>query len=329
MSKIDEYRRTLAQLSEWESYLLTNSGLPGPRGNIELAQAVADAGSEDQFNHYLSFSPEVALVNSPFEFLAFCGVVGLGRLAAGGRFDLFLRLRIYASDPRWRLREGVAMALQRVGEIDMEALLGEMERWVSDSSCCEEPKWLEMRAAAAAIAEPKLLKDDRYAAPTLDLMDRITAMIVTSVGLTSDRGGEPSQERHKGEDFKTFRQGLGYAWSVVVAAYPQKGKPVMEHWLSSADQDIHWIMKENLKKKRLDRTRAVDWLLEITPGDIILLSSLEEELRWPQKRSTLAKYAFSVAAPIPRSLRILLIIWVSSLNKPPLCVSATITSTSS
>ncbi len=57
----------------------------------------------------------------------------------------------------------------------------------------------------------------------------------------------------KRDEFKTLRQGLGYCWSVVVAALPAQGKGTMERWLSSTDKDVRWIMKENLKKKRLVR----------------------------------------------------------------------------
>ena len=44
---------------------------------------------------------------------------------------------------------------------------------------------------------------------------------------------------------------MAYCWSVVVAALPEDGKPMMERWLYSEDKDIRWMMKENLKKNRL------------------------------------------------------------------------------
>ena len=119
MSKIDTYRQALRSIDDWEPYLLAESGLPGPRGNIELAQAVADEGDEPFFLHLLSFDATSAPTNTPQEFLAFCGVVGLGRLVAEGRRDLLPALRRHANDPRWRMREGVAMALQRWGRVDM------------------------------------------------------------------------------------------------------------------------------------------------------------------------------------------------------------------
>lgn len=39
MGKVDDYRKTLIKLSDWDSYLLEESCLPGPRANLELAEA--------------------------------------------------------------------------------------------------------------------------------------------------------------------------------------------------------------------------------------------------------------------------------------------------
>jgi len=56
-----------------------------------------------------------------------------------------------------------------------------------------------------------------------------------------------------------LRKGLGYCWSVAVVAAPGTGKKMMETWFSSDDKDIVWIMKENLRKKRLIRMDA-EWV---------------------------------------------------------------------
>lgn len=233
MSKREEYRRILRGLADWEPFLLDESGLPGPRGNLELAQAVADEGGETLFERLIARDPASAPVNSPAEFLVVCGTIGLGRLAAEGRTDLLATLRTLASDPRWRTREAVAMALQRVGEQDMDLLLEEMDRWIQGSP-------LERRAAAAAVCEPKLLTKHEHAERALALLDRITE----SVGNAPDR---------RGDDFKALRKGLGYCWSVAVAALPNKGMRMMERWFAGHDPDVIWIMRENLKKNRLVR----------------------------------------------------------------------------
>jgi hypothetical protein len=143
MSKAEYYRKTLRTLTNWEGFLLKESGLPGPRANLELVTVVADEGTETQFRHFLTFDERRAPRNSQLEFLAVCGAVGMGQLLTQGNSDALQILLEAASDSRWRVREGVAMGLQRLGDTDMERLLSEMRRW-------SRGNFLEMRAAAAA-----------------------------------------------------------------------------------------------------------------------------------------------------------------------------------
>lgn len=236
MGRVEEYRDRLRGLAEWEPYLLRECGLPGPRGNLELAQAVAEEGSRELFERYAQLDAEQAPVNSPREFLAFCGVVGLGRLLAEGERGRLSELRRHASDPRWRLREGVAMALQRLGDADMDGLLAAMRVWAAGPP-------LVQRAAAAALCEPRLLGEPKRVRAVLWILDRVTASL------------QRSRDR-RSADFLTLRQALGYCWSVAVAALPGEGKARMEKWLVSDDKDVRWVMKENLKKKRLARADA-------------------------------------------------------------------------
>jgi len=233
MSKVAEYQQKLRSLTDWDVYLLKESGLPGPRGNIELAQAVANEGDRELFQRFLTYHADIAPVNSSYEFLAFCGTLGLGRLLAEGDTSLLQTLRTLASDPRWRMREAVAMALQRLGEVNMEQLIEVMRNWSLGTP-------LEKRAAAAALCEPRLLGKIPYAKDTLKVLDTIMITIENTV----DR---------RGDGFLALRKGLGYCWSVAVAAFPEAGKALMEKWLVNADKDIQWIMQENLKKTRLEK----------------------------------------------------------------------------
>ncbi len=164
MTKVEEYREELRQQSNWDDYLRKQSGLPGPRGNLELAQAVVEEGDQELFEKYISYTPDKAPENTPEVFLAFCGVVGLGRLVVEGKKGYLARLREFASDPRWRIREGVAMALQRIGDSNMEYLVSEMEQW-----CKGAP--LEQRAAAAGLCEPRLLKEEKNSRRVLDILN--------------------------------------------------------------------------------------------------------------------------------------------------------------
>ena len=150
MGRRDEYLSALRETPDRVDFLRSHSGLPGPRGNLELVQAAADAGDEIAFREWI----ELGSGDDPTdEFLAVCGVVGLGRLVAEGRADLVDELRMHASDPRWRVREAVAMALQRVGDADTAALFRIVQTWAEDRAYVQ-------RAAIAAVAEPRLLKVD-------------------------------------------------------------------------------------------------------------------------------------------------------------------------
>ena len=131
------------------------------------------------------------------------------------------------------------MALQRLGEVDMDSLLQEMEKW-------SKGNLLEKRAAAAALCEPKLLSEEKHIERVLRILDEVTASI-------------QNVEDRKSDEFKALRKGLGYCWSVAVVALPEEGERMMERWFSSDDKDVLWIMKENLRKKRLIRMDA-EWV---------------------------------------------------------------------
>lgn len=235
MSKHNDFLEMLSKLDNWIPFLKKESGLPGPRGNLELAHAVAQVGNKKQFEQLLSFEAEE---NTPEVFLIFCGVLGLGKLAASDP-TLFERLRGYASDSRWRIREAVATGLQLTDDQNMSLLLKEMQKW-------SKGNWYEKRAAAAALAEPRLLKKPKDVEKVLQIFDRITSSMETT-------------ETKKDDAYKVLRQGMGYCWSVAIVALPEMGKSLFEKWLTNDDKDIRWMMKENLKKNRLLKMDA-EWV---------------------------------------------------------------------
>jgi hypothetical protein len=230
MGRVAQYRAELRKLPEWEAYLKKNSGLPGPRANLELVEAVGEEADSERLWR-LSASSD--------EFLALCGTAGLGHLAVSDPVPVMSWLRELASDPRWRVREGVAIALQHLGRHSMPRLLAEMERWSSGGPYVQ-------RAAAAGLCEPSLLTEPEHVTRVLRILDRITK----SLAATSAR---------KGEDFRVLRQALGYCWSVAAAAQPEGGRPLMEKWLRSTDKDVAWVMQSNLGKARMGALGA-GWL---------------------------------------------------------------------
>jgi hypothetical protein len=231
MSKVEYYIDQLKQQKDWIPYLLKESGLPGPRGNLELAAAVVELGDEETFKNYIKYTPEKAPVNSPEEFLAFCGVFGLGKLYSNGSQAYLPILKQFASDPRWRTREAVAMALQRIGKNNIEDLLKIVSEWSSGSL-------LEQRAAMAGICEPVLLKDKVVEKEALDILDKITEQLQN----VTDK---------KSEEFRVLKKALSYGWSVAIVANPEYGKKLFEKLAKVPDKDIKSIVKENLKKNRL------------------------------------------------------------------------------
>jgi hypothetical protein len=230
VGRVDEYRAELRALtrSKWQTYLAKHSGLPGPRGNIELAQAVAEEADPEFLD---------ALIATGDEYLVFCGVVGLGRLLAeGAGREVEQRLHAHARDERWRVREAVAMALQRLGDRDVRHLLDVVSEWADDA----DP--LVQRAAAAGVCEPRLLSTPEAATAAVGVCDRITRRL-------ADR---PAGKRHD-PGVRALRKCLGYCWSVAVAAMPDRGLPAFRALSDCSDPDVVWIVRENSKKARLAR----------------------------------------------------------------------------
>ena len=222
MGRVEQYRAELRRLTEWEAYLKKNSGLPGPRANLELVEAVGEEADAERLWR-LSASSD--------EFLALCGTAGLGHIAVSDPVPVISWLRELAGDPRWRVREGVAIALQHLGTYSMPRLLAEMEKWSTEGPYLQ-------RAAAAGLCEPGLLKEPEHVVRVLKILDRMTK----SLAATSAR---------QTEGFRVLKQALGYSWSVAAAALPERGRPLMEKWLRSADKDVAWVMQENLTKGRI------------------------------------------------------------------------------
>jgi len=176
-----------------------------------------------------------APTNDPQEFIAFCGARGLaavGAVCVSYFEEALSRLFDFSHDPRWRVREAVAMAIQGLIKAGPERTLSTLEDWIQNGD------WLAMRAVAAGVAEPRLLKEAAIAKEALEVHRAIVACIVGS----ADR---------RSEEFKAMSKGLGYTFSVITAALLQKGFQVLRKLTASGDRDLLWIVKNNLKKNRL------------------------------------------------------------------------------
>jgi hypothetical protein len=242
-----------ARYEELESHLIEGSNLPGPRANLSLAAAFADCiGAEGLLTpqwalltRWLAIAEDEAPSGAPREFLPFCAIQAHGAAypEAGleRREEIAARLREVASDGRWRMREGVTLALQRIGEWDFGALAGILESWFPDANL------FELRAAVAALAHTPLLRSEAHVRFSLEVSERAVAGIATA----------DATER-KSEAFAVLKKGLGFAPSLFVAALPEEGFPLLERWAGSGDRDLMWIVRENLEKDRLSRPFAAE-----------------------------------------------------------------------
>jgi hypothetical protein len=233
MTQREKHITNLNKSENWIEYLMQNSGLPGKRANLELLKIVTELGSEQFFKKCLKLDEIIAPTNTQGEFVAMCGVTGLGKLIYNGKQEYFDLLRKFASDSRWRVREGVAIALQLIGEKDFRLLIENIIEWKKGNP-------YEKRAVVAGLCEPSLLKERQNAEKVLKILNEIT----NSIEHITDRKSEP---------FRVLRKGLGYGLSVAIVAYPENGKMIFENLSTQTDKDIRWILNENLKKKRLEK----------------------------------------------------------------------------
>ena len=243
-----------------EFYLREQSHLPGARANLELVNSLSNlltAVVQEQPDqvwmllNYLVQDEQTVVTNTPDEFIILCGVVAYGACATvrpEWRREVFELLGRFAYSGSWRVREGVAMAFQRLLPVAPQETIEYLMELATKGNCFQQ------RASVAAIAEPPLLNTPTMIDAALTIQRLVLERLHTL----------PAAVR-KREDARALRQGLGYTLSVVAAATPEKGFALMRECAGWGDPDINWILRENLKKKRLakfvEHTEKVSKLL--------------------------------------------------------------------
>jgi hypothetical protein len=235
-----------------EQYLTERAKLSPTYANLPMAHTFADligdvvaAGKHDVavemlLDGWSNLSIEAAPVGSDREFLPVAAVLAYGQVAVSRREwwqDEVAKLRHAAADGRWRVREMVAAAFQRMLDANWDRAYTDLTDWLNDKNP------LVIRAAVAAVAEPPILKAIHRAENALALQ-----------WLAIDWFVELPAARRRDEDVRVLRQGLGYTISVAVAAIPDEGFALLEKLAAMKDdKDIQWILRENLKKNRLSK----------------------------------------------------------------------------
>ena len=225
-------------------YIKRNSNLPGPRGNLEMAFAFRDTISSQipskanelmqLCTEFTNFDSLVAPTNDPMEMVPFCGIIGIGRIGSLNEFHTkcLELVHFHATDERWRMREGIAMALSDLIGSHSEETISQLEIWMQDAD------WLIYRGIVAGFAEPKILRDEYISKTALRFHDRILEQVLMN-------------ENSKNEEFKVLVKALKYTVSVVAAVDPEAGFTFIDKWIRKKSKLISSIIKSNLQKNRL------------------------------------------------------------------------------
>lgn len=213
-------------------YLLQNSRLPGPRSNLELLYQFIENASETEIANSLGVVYNEK--NTPEEFVLSCGVGASIYFTAKQHKALTLDLKHYANHESWRVREAICIGFQKAIKIlEPGELLEYLEPLRNGSA-------LEIRTYIATLCEPALLSS--YIDPQYVLEE------LYYISLTHFDNNHPLDE-----PFKVLKKALGYCWSVAVSA-PSASGDLFEKLLTHDDsKHIKWIIKENLKKKRMEK----------------------------------------------------------------------------
>lgn len=230
------------------AYLAAESSLAGPRTNQDLTEAFARAIREfavadredrrilwDLCVELACISPEDAPTDDPHEFLSVCGVRGIaamGPVSPGCVKAALRKLAESAEDPRWRIRDAVAIGLRDLLARHRDVTVSELNGWVEGGS------WSAMQTVAAGVADADLLREPDLAEAALMLHRKIMIRVYTA--------GE-----RESEDFQALRKTLGCTLSRVVAALPSSGFEYLQQVSTLDDQEIRWIVRENLKDNHL------------------------------------------------------------------------------
>jgi len=230
--------------------LQSGSGLRGPRPNLRLVREfAAAAGSvagqpdppvatlEALLDGWAAIGEDEAPGDQPAVILPCAAAAAYGEIAIVRPewwADEMAKLRRAAPDPRWRVREAVATALQQVLDADWDRTAEALVEWAGGG----EPP--HARAAVTAVAEPRLLIDPSRHQAATQIQRRAVARLAATPA--ADRRAAP---------VRALRQALGFTISVVTAASGDFA--LLDQLVRARDPDLAWVARENLEKARLAR----------------------------------------------------------------------------
>lgn len=242
------------------------SGLPGPRVNMNLAAAFAHdcarlGARVDALTYAMaSLPPDEARGASGKEFLSVCGVLGVGARAsaakeAAPRDRALALLEDKADDPRFRVRDAVPLALAMLGGTMKAELADRVEPWMD--------RYFHAAAVLRALAEPLWLE-------TFDQDDDRRPIELLSSAFTLAHEAPRSALRYPGH--KALVEALGSAPKAVARRF---ARPMFQRYVTWAEHVKVPELREailksvddtQMKKTFRDDIQRVKELVEVSKG---------------------------------------------------------------
>ncbi|MGL4108370.1 hypothetical protein [Clostridium sp. LP20] len=228
-----------------ENFLIKNSTVSNDKFNIGLSDGFADYFNNNTITpdnwkllcKWSAIDYGQAPTDSKEEFLPFCAIKGFGEFYTYGSVkEQRYILSVFQSamnDRRWRIREAVTMAFQRIARNNFFSIKKIINKFYPDSNL------LEKRAFITSLADPVILKKESNVIFCLDLSEKILKeiMILTPKELNSI-------------EFKILSKSLESILSIFVAYLPNEGFEMLKKFsiVSGDEKDISRILKSNLGK---------------------------------------------------------------------------------
>ena len=238
--------------------LRRGSGLPGPRFNVDLLRAFAGevasrCGVADALLAAMNaFHDDIAPHGHVDEFIAMCGIAGIGARAAAdakARKRLLEPLIEAARDPRARIRLEVTHAMIAIGLQVGPTIADTLRTWVEDNDAYLTQAALEIISNVEILP---MLGAERAA----ELLDGIYKRVA-----------EQSRSGRRAEGFARLLRALAIAPGTMVARFPQLADVVETH-AKNKDEDVRLVVAqlvEVIKKGRAhDRAAAIEAALAAT-----------------------------------------------------------------
>lgn len=230
-----------------EFYLREHYRLPGARTNLDLANDLSNtlaaaiplhAGEVHSLINYFANGDRRAIAgNTPAEFVMYCGIISYGVCAASHpewRDETCSLLKHYARSPHRRIREGVMVAYQHLLDVDFHMAVRHLRDLMIFGS------FVQQCVAITTLTESRFLYNAELLASALEFQ---------RIALEHIRAGTAAERKKEG--FRILRRALGFTISVITVATPEQGFALMRECATWNDDDVTWILRENLKKKRL------------------------------------------------------------------------------